>query len=95
VIHPSVGRWIVAASRDQSRHLELVHHDHGLGIRFVQQRRDRIATLEDQPPLVAAHRAITLLVREDDFVDLEEVVEQAGLLADFKLTRFRHRFPRS
>jgi len=33
----------------------------------------------------------TLLVRDDDFVDLEEVVEQAGLLADFNLARSRHR----
>jgi hypothetical protein len=62
-----------------------------MGIRLVQQRRDRIAALEDQPPLVAAHRAVTLLVRDDDFVDLEEVVEQAGLLADFNLAGSRHR----
>jgi hypothetical protein len=62
-----------------------------MGIRVVQLRRDRIAALEDKPPLVAAHRAVTLLVRDDEFVDLEEIVEQAGLRANFNLARSWHR----
>src|SRR5207245_4227678 len=48
-----------------------------------QERRDRVTTLEIEPPHLLAHASVVALEPQPRLVDLEEIVEQA----DRKSTR--------
>ena len=82
---PAVGgRRIIAAPRNQARHLELIDHHDRMGFWIVEEHRDRIPALENQPALIGTHRPVETLMGNHDFVDLEEIVEQAGLFVNLR-----------
>jgi hypothetical protein len=74
---------MVAPMRDQCRRPELLDQHHRTSIAVEQQHGNGIAAREYQPPLVAAHAAVIALVADDQLIDLEEIVEQALLRANF------------
>jgi hypothetical protein len=58
----------------------LFDQHHRSGVQIQKQYRHRVSPLEHQPPLVGTHGAANLLVRDDEFLDQEEIVEDATLL---------------
>ena len=69
----------IAPAAHQSWQLELPDQHHGLAVEIQQQRCHGVTSLEHQPPLIGAHRAVKLLVRDAELVDFEEIIEDAFL----------------
>src|SRR6266436_2146929 len=88
--HPSIqSRRIIAPTADKSGYLELFDEHYRSGVQIQKQYRHRVSPLEHQPPLAGTHGAVDPLVRDDEFIDLEEIVEDATLLLNDSLTGHR------